>query len=179
MTLAGDHVRTIGAGVIDGWVIGIAASADMIAVGTYSGKVFKFDMASGVLIRSFGTLGSAEGQLKHPVGLRFTPDGRDFLIAEAGNSRLSMFTLSGAFVHCIGVGALNSPFDVDFAANGDILVADKHGMCVLSFDGSTLLRSFGPKGEAPGKLSNACAVAVCCDKLFVLDSDTARVQVFN
>lgn len=175
-------MRTIGHGVFDSGVVDIATSAGMIAVGTYTDKVYLLDYASGDVIRSFGEKGIAEGKLNGNNGLRFTPDGGHILIAENRSKRLSLFTLAGEFVRCIGVGSLNRPDDVDFATNGDIVVADygKHCICVFSPDGSTLLRSFGSQGsEAPGRFNNPTALAVLGNQLYVLDRESARVQVFN
>lgn len=175
-------MRVIGAGVIDGYVYSIATSAAIIAVSAHGPKgVWMFDVTSGDLIRSFGELGPAEGQLTGNDGLRFTPDGGHILIAEERNHRLSLFTVTGDFVRCIGVGMLRYPVDVEFTPAGDILVADSHNhrVCALSPDGSTLLRSFGSEGDAPGKFRFPTALTIHGDKLFVLDWGSARVQVFK
>lgn len=180
MTLEGVHVRTIGAGVIDGGVMGIAANADALAVGLY-GAVSVFDIVNGDLIRSFGVHGSEEGDMNSCFGLRFTPDGGHILIADAGNCVVSLFTLTGTFVRCIGVDAVKSPVDVDVATNGDILVVDEsiHRIFVFSSDGFALLRSFGAEGETPGLFKYPAALAIHRSQLYVLDSFSARVQAFN
>lgn len=186
MTLAGVHVRTIGAGIIDGEVSCVAVSADLIAAGTYEGKVFLFDFASGELLRSIGEEGEAEGELTSCFGIRFTPDGGHVLIAEFSNNRLSLFTsTTGAFVRCVGVGTLACPCDVDFASNGDIVVAEYNScrICVFSPDGSTLERSFGSEcdddtSDAPGQLKSPTALALHVCRLYVLDERSERLQVF-
>lgn len=185
MTLAGTHVRTIGARVIETNVFGVAASADMIVVTTGRGtkRVWVFDFASGDLIRSFGEKGEAKGQLLAPRGVRFTPDGGHIIIAEESedNNRLSEFTLTGAFVRCVGVGTLNGPYDVDFAPNGDILVADSRNsrVCVFSPDGSTLLRAFGAEGDAAGQFKSPRGLAVHESQLYVIEQNNSRLQVFT
>lgn len=181
MSLSGAHVRMIGEGVLDDTVFGIAATSDVIAVGL-PGKVTLFDAASGDLIRSIGDAGSAEGQLTSSCcGLRFTPDGNHVIITEMGSDRLSLFTLSGDFVRCIGVGLISTPLDVDFTSNGDILVPDCDGnrIYVLSSDGFTLLRTFGVEGFGPGQFKTPTALAVHGDLLYVLDRASTRVQVFT
>lgn len=181
VTLAGAHVRTIAEGIITGGVYGIAATPDIIVAGTWSNGILIFDQASGSLLRSFSCVGKGEGQLYGNDGMRLTPDGGHILISEDYNNRLSLFSLSGEFVRWIGVGIVTGPLDVEFAANGDILVVDCSNcrVCVFSPDGSTLLRAFGTPGEAPGKLKRPNALSVHGDKLFVLDGASARVQVFN
>lgn len=185
MSLRGAHVRTIGDEIIQGDVTGIAASAEIIVVGTLKGKkVVMIAQESGSLLRSFGG-GPAAGQLSGIQGLRFTPDGAHILITEAFNSRLSLFTKTGEFVRCIThADKLDQPFDVDFASNGDILVVDrpKDQVHVFSADGSTLLRSFGSQSDGDGEpcqLNAPSALAVHGDKLFVLSGESARVHVYN
>lgn len=178
MTLTGEHVRSIGdVGVI----YGIAANTDLLAVGTGSGQIHLLDFTTGALIRSFGAEGTAEGQLQGIRGLRFTPDGGHILVAEYSNKRLSQFTNDGEFVRCIGVGTLTCPFDLDFSSCGDIVVADRssHRICVFSPDDFTLLRAFGSEGVDPGQFQSPPALFIHSDQLYVLDTKTSRVQVFN
>lgn len=180
-TLAGVHVRTIGASVINGSAWAIAASADMIAVGSncQENQVALFDVTTGELVLAFGPHGEADGQLSDTVGLRFTPDGGHLLITSG--TCLSLFTRTGVFVRRIGVGTLNGAHDVDFAPNGDILAADgwAHRVCVFSRDGSTLLRQFSGLGDDLGELKVPTALALHRSELYVLEYGSDRVQVFN
>lgn len=181
MTCAGVFVRMIGVSVLR-FPTGVAVSAGMIAVSCDDGPehVHTFDVTNGRHIRSFGVHGTSPGQLGGANGLRFTPSGCHILVAERTNSRLSLFTLTGDFVRCIGEGMLSCPVDVDFASNGDILVADEASrrVYVFSADGCTLLRSFGGEGTEPGLFQCPTALAAHADELYVLDA-TGRVQVFQ
>lgn len=182
--MSGSHVRMIGAGLIEAMAYCIAASVEMIAVGTWSDMkpVLIFDVLSGGLIRVFGVKGPAVGQLSGPSGIRFTPDGEHLLISEHSNDRLSLFTLTGKFVACGGVGTLNRPSDVDFASNGDILVADwfRHRVCVFSPDGGDLLRTFGSEEETSTvNFKYPTALAMHGGQLFLLDGESEQVQVFD
>lgn len=182
VTLGGAYVRSIGAGVIDGHPLSITASRDVIVVGTQSlaRRMFVFDTSSGEFVRSFGESGDAQGELSDPFGIRFMPYGGHILIAECNANRLSLFTTTGDFVRCIGVGELNGPSDIDFAPNGDILVAEweNNRICVLSPDGSTVLRTLGSKGDSPGQFRSPCTLAMHRGRLYVLDGESARLQVF-
>lgn len=183
MTIAGNHVRKIGEGVIVGSVLGLSATADMIVVScsTKSKKIRLFDAISGDLIRSFGDYGWDDGAMLSTLGLRFTPHGGHILVCDTDNRRVSLFTLTGEFVRYVQHGCLKSPSDVDFASNGDILVSDgnNHRLCVFSSDGSTLLRTFGEQGDAPGQFQSPIALAVNGGHVFVLESSSNRVQLFN
>lgn len=183
LTRAGVHVRTVGAGVFQDCVCDVAANAACIAASTScegSDAILLFDCASGALLRSFGEAGDVEGALFLPVSIRFSPDGNHLLITEDANCRLSVFTLSGGFVRCLGVGLLNRPSHTEVASNGDIVVSEIGGnrVCVLSPDGSSLLRSFGVKGNTNGSFRTPASLAMHDGKLYVLDADSDRVQVF-
>lgn len=187
MTVTGEVPRTVRSGSIR-HCSAITARADMIAVSGHT-DINLFDMTSGSFIRSFGEEGEAEGQLYGVSGLRFTPDGTHILVAESDNRRLSLFTLTGAFVRCIGVGTLGEASDVEFASNGDIIVADRsnHRICVFSPDGSELIRTFGSEGDGDGEFEHPNRLGVHGDQLYVMDESLSesdlgyagRVQVFT
>ena len=118
-------------------------------------------------------------------GIRFTPDRRDIIVAESDGygtkGRLSVFTLAGEFVRCIGEGELNSAHDVEVADNGDIIVCDTSGnvIRVYSADGGSSLHQWGGGGEADEEFESWTALAMCGGQLYVLDGDSKRVQVFE
>ena len=190
VTLTGDHVRFIGIGVINDYIWSIAANAELIVVGkwdgTSNGRIMMFDAASGALARAFCDYGKAPGQLMmFCEGIRFTPDSRHIVVAESdgvGIGRLSMFTLAGEFVRCIGEGELEGAGDVEFAANGDVIVCDRgaHRVCVYCADSNTMLRQWGDEDDAAdGDYLCPTALAMCGGQLYVLDEATKRVQVFE
>lgn len=180
ITLAGVHVRTIGTDAIDGVVVGVAASVDAVVVSTSSAKkAWMFDMASGDLMRSFQLSAPEDTRLCHCFGIRFSPDGRHILVTDRSACRVSLFTFAGDFVRSISV---STPYDVDFAPNGDVLVVEidtrKHCIAVYSPDGCARLRFFGGgRDSGPGMFDFPRALATHGDALYVLDN--ARVQVFQ
>ena len=191
VTLTGNHVRFIGAGVINDFIWGIAANAELVVVGKHgdvsNNRIMMFDAVTGALVRAFGDYGDAPGQmLKYCWRIRFTPDSRHIIVAESKGGgtggRLSVFTLAGEFVRCVGNGELKAALDVEFANNGDVIVCDgapNHRICMYSGDGSTLLRQWGGKGDADGMLLDPTALAMCRGQLYVLDAGSKRVQVFE
>ncbi len=140
--------------------------------------------AAHSVIRSISSEGSGPGQIgTFCEGLRFTLDGLVIVAAEHKNARLSMFRASdGCFIKHIGDGVVaGGPNDVLFAPNGELLVSDfrDHRVCVFSADGDTLLRTWGTKGATGGQFLNPTALALADSKLFVLEYNSARVQVFE
>ena len=193
VTLTGEHVRFIGVGVIADPDFGIASNAELIIVGkancNSNNRIMMFDAVTGAFVRAFGDYGYTPGQLmEYCGGIRFTPDSRHIIVAEGDDdgdrSRLSVFTLAGEFVRCIGEGELRDARDVEFADNGDVIVCDHwdHRICVYSADGNTLLRCWGGEGvadEADEEFESCNALAMCGGQLYVLDGDNKRVHVFE
>lgn len=81
------------------------------------------------------------------------------------------------------VSLSNGHKDVEFSACGEIFVADikNHRICVISADGTKLLRSWGVMGTSDGKFCMPVALSLVQNRLFVLDaaSNSDRVQVFQ
>jgi DNA-binding beta-propeller fold protein YncE len=164
--------------------ISIALHDGLLAVGTCSCTIELLSYSSGALIRSISSRGSGPGQIGVQCGgLCFTPDGQFIVAAEHMNERLSMFRVSdGGFEKHIGAGVVsNGMKDVQFAPNGELLVADcsSHRVCVFSADGDTCLRTWGAHGSADGQFEYPAALALVGSKLFVLDMTSSRVQVFE
>jgi hypothetical protein len=88
----------------------------------------------------------------------------------------------GCFVKLIGDGVVAGGFnEAQFAPNGELLVADlsNHRVCVFSADCDTLLRTWSTRGFADGQFEYPTALALVDSKLFVLERNSARVQLFE
>ena len=72
------------------------------------------------------------------------------------------------------------PTSVTFSCTGDMIVASRgeDKMYVLSSVDGSLLREWGQYGNTDGKFRCPSAVTVHGDRLYVLDHQSARVQVF-
>ena len=202
VTLTGSHVRFIGVGVIDDKIWAIAANAELIVVGKYGGtstrRIMMFHAVSGAFVRAFGYPGESPGQVMvNCWGIRFMPDGRHIVVAESNGAlvfgvqgRLSVFTVAGEFVRCMGKAELWTAHDVEVADNGDIVVCDSRmdRFSVYTANTDTLLRQWRDKGDAASasasasaseKLQSPTALAMCGGQLYVLDERSRRVQVFE
>ena len=193
VTFSGVHIRYIGEGVFGDCIYGIACNDQHIAVTKYGGatpnRVLVFNYSTGELLRQFGPCGNGDGRIEHPTGVRFTPDNQHIIVVDTHykNQRLSMFTVDGVWVKHIGVGVLGGGGmryvdlgDVDFTTDGGIIVADygNHRVCVFAADG-VMTSSWGAEGTSDGQFKYPTALAVSGGKLFVLDSFSTRVQVFD
>lgn len=142
-----------------------------------------FDYTSGALLRAFSSNGVGLGQIAVQCeGLRFSTDGRCILASEHKLGRISVFSVpDGSFVRHVGAGVLAKGYkDVEVMQDGALLVADygNHRVCVFSVDGS-LLTSFGAEGTAPGCFVHPTTLSFQAGRLFVLDENSTRVQVFS
>jgi len=189
VTFSGVHIRDIGVGVFGDGIYGIACNDQHIAVTKFIGatpnRVLLFNCSTGELLRQFAGYGSGDGHIAHSTGVRFTPDNQHIIVVDTDyNDRLSMFTVDGVFVKHIGVGVLGGgdchDCDVDFTADGRIIVADccNHRVCIFAADG-VMTSSWGTEGTSDGQFKRPTTLAVSGGKLLVLDCWSARVQVFD
>jgi len=159
--------------------------------------ILKFD-ASGKLIKSFG-----EGMFVFPHGFYVDrdgnvwvtdgippgsaspPTGKGHIVVKFSPEGKVLLTLGKAGVAGDGPDTFNQPSDVTIAPNGDIFVADGHGMNtnarIVKFtkDGK-FIKTWGKKGTAPGEFDTPHAIAMDSrGRLFVGDRNNNRIQIFD
>ena len=182
---------------------GVAVSADnRIYVADHSNdRVQIFDGATRNYIATLGTTGSAGAsntQFNYPFGVAVSTDNRIY-VADYGNHRVQIF--DGAtrnYIATLGTtgsaGTSNTKFrhptGVAVSADNHIYVADSSNDRVQIFDGATrnyidTLGTLGTTGSAgtsnTTEFSHPTGVAVSPsgDRLYVIDSDNHRVQIFD
>lgn len=176
---AGEFLRRIGEAEITHPIVGVATNGAVVAVGKgkeQSGpQILMFDLATGAHIRSFAGRGSANGEVHSCVGLRFTPDGAHLAVSEFRNDRISIFTIAGVFVRCITHPCIRAPEDVDFALNGDMLIA-AHGsnsIVVLSPNGSVVLNEIkSVEGQFSLRMPMSLAYSKSTRRLYAIGAVT-------
>ncbi len=73
-----------------------------------------------------GTTGDAPGQFRLPTGIAVDSDGYVYVVDNL-NNRVQKFTANGGFIVSFGhsgEGALNDPYGIAVAGNGDVLVVN-------------------------------------------------------
>ena len=99
-------------------------------------RVSEVDIVGDKIIRSVGTIGISNGQLKSPNGICLSADGQQLLVSESGNNRISVFKTSDfSFVKHIGSkgSEVNRPIGLYCDVNGTIFVADNNNNRITIF----------------------------------------------
>jgi tripartite motif-containing protein 71 len=95
--------------------------------------------AAGEVVRAFGREGSGAGELKGPTGVPVDGAGNvvvaDVVVADAGNSRIVIFTAAGEVVRAFGRrgSELQSPMGVAVDGAGNVMVADSSNSRIVLF----------------------------------------------
>ncbi len=141
VTAGGVFMRAMAA---DGPPWGIAERDGVIAVSlTDANAVVLLQYESGA-VKSEVTIGSgiagnADGQLRRPMGVAFTADGRYILVADCWNHRVSKFSAAGgAFIAHVVSNGIRYPTDVLQCEDGSVVVAHRDGVACVGKDGVTV-----------------------------------------
>ena len=147
------------------------------------GRVSVFSR-NGEKLRSFGSVGSGQGQFERAVGVTVDPEGNIFVV-DNGNSRIQKFTSEGQFLTEIGTRG-NKPLQFIYprgisfnTTNSKLYVTDNHRIQILNSD-LTFSSTFGKQGRGKGQFETPYGIAF--DKtgnVYVADGDNDRVQVFT
>lgn len=177
-TSTGEYKRSI---VVDKpWSVCVSNKGGLIAVGTTSAAknmLMLLDNASGLLVHDF-----TNARFERSVhSVKFSHDDAVLFAAEFASTSIHMFSITnGTFIRqtCQGLSVGNK--DVALMSNGDIVVVEcsKQRMCVFDGMGVTTRRQFGCKGDDNGQFQAPVAISIVNRRLYVLDAESQRVQVF-
>ena len=180
-----------------------SASSFVIVADCYNHRVQVLRLVVGAdgisahleFVRSLGSgQGSAEGKLKHSVGLALLQSNggqqETVLVTEPGNHRVSQFALDGTFVGIFAgtgkKGSGNGEFEFPqgitvLGSSGEVAVADRDNHRVQIFDSEgKYKRQFGTEGkEADGQLYNPAGIASDAHGNLLAVDFTNRLQVFS
>jgi DNA-binding beta-propeller fold protein YncE len=176
----------------------VAATSSLIAVSAWKHHgegvhaVSLFDAEDGVLLRTLGgEVGSGDGLLSRPFGVRFTASGHQVLVADCENDRVSVFsTTDGAWVRHAGPSdyhALKGPYDVLPVAGGALVATNGSQPIVFLPSGEAAgagdVTVLGATGFEDGEFNNPTALTLVPGPgglhLFVLEKGNERFQVFG
>ena len=177
-------ILTLG-GLWEPWGVVISQRGEVV-VTEWGGDCVSVFSPSGEKLRSFGSPGSGQGQLKCPYGIALDREG-NILIADHRNHRIQKFTTEGQFLAAVGTkgsGPLEFSYPTDIAfntSNNKVYAAGNwsNHVQVLNSD-LTFSSIFGKEGSGKGQFIHPWGIA--CDstgKVYVADTNNHRIQVFT
>jgi DNA-binding beta-propeller fold protein YncE len=156
----------------------------LYVVDTLASQVYAFDLRTGRLTQTLGNPGKLPGQLHFPTYVALDAQGR-ILVADSMNFRVQAFEPDGQISFLFGQqgnasGYMAVPKGIGVDGEGHIYVADSYFSVVQIFDkDGRLLLSFGGVGQAPGEFQVPTGLMVSGNRIYVCDTQNARVQVFE
>ncbi len=136
-----------------------------------------------IYANSFGSQGSANGQLSSPNDLALDAEG-NIWVADKANNRIEKFSPGGGYLSKFGSsgtgnGQLNAPTALVVDAEGNIWVADHGNNRIQKFNAKgEYLSKFGSTGTSNGQFSGPEGIAIDSEGN-VWASDKTRVQEFS
>jgi len=144
--------------------LALSPGGDVYVADTRNHRIQQFT-GGGVFVRTWGSLGSAEGQLAQPQGLAVSPITGHVYVADMANDRVQCFTADGRLVTSwggrgSGNGQLISPQGVAVSPDGArVYVADSGNNRVQYF---TAAGSISGSGAVPVPLTaHSLARSLC------------------
>ena len=139
----------------------------------------------GELIKSFGSIGSEDGQFNEPFGVDVDEEGR-IIVCDTYNHRIQVFDNDGSFLHSFGSkgsseGQFNEPYCGVVDRDGNLVISDgwNHRIQVMDIEGN-FIRCFGTKGSGDSQFDFIRGVDVDGEgRIVVCDSENERVSVFE
>jgi streptogramin lyase len=150
-------------------------------------RIQKFD-SNGAFITKWGASGTGNSQFSCPYQVTYNPVTNTILVADWGNNRVKIFSLSGTFLGSVGSGAggtadgdLNGPSGVAVDSIGNYYVAEETNDRVSKFSpAGTFITKWGSTGTADGQFDEPRGVEIGPDgDVWVADYQNARVQIFS
>ena len=178
-------IRTIG-GVKQPWGVAINKKGQII-VSEHDANCVTILSGSGDKITSFGSYGSAPGQLKYPRGVAVDEDD-NVLIADSSNHRIQKFSPQGKFVETIGTCGkealefvLPSGMGIHPMSKKLYVTESYYNYCVQVLDTSLHhVTMFGGSGSGDGKFNYPWGISFdTAGNCYVADQFNHRVQVFT
>jgi DNA-binding beta-propeller fold protein YncE len=162
-----------------GYPSGVALSShgELFVVDNENRRVLKID-SFGDPEFSFGDFSYGEGSLEDPMRIEISHEDLIY-VSDAGRRCVVVFDYYGNYVGRIGERVLTSPAGLKWA-DGKLWVADPGADQIVLFDEEgNVLGRWNVSGEGIGALGGPVDVDILDEKLFVLERDNRRIQVFD
>jgi DNA-binding beta-propeller fold protein YncE len=144
-------------------------------------RIVKFN-PDGEVLAVWGTNGSGNGQFRDPTSVAVDPTSKKVYVADPINKRIQVFDSDGKFLTKWSVPEWGQPQGFEDLAidpdRGHLYASSANMNAILVFDlQGNRLGTLTP--TPPDKLNSPSALALAKDKLFVLNSGSARVSLIS
>ena len=132
--------------------VAVDSGGNVFVADAANNRIIKFG-GSGTFIRSWGGLGTSDGQFKFPLGVATDSSGNVF-VADKDNNRVQKFSNIGVFIKKwgsagTGNGEFQSPWGITVDSSGNVFVADRVGDRIEEFTNSGgFVRTWGSSGTS-------------------------------
>lgn len=158
--------------------VDISRHGEIFIVDDDHNRVLKLDK-EGRPDLGFGDFNWGEGQLYLPARVEVSPTDQVYVSDQKAN-QIVVFDYYGNFVARFGGDVLLNPTGLAFAADGKLYAADTGHHQIAVFDKRRqLIFRWGARGSQTGAFDQPADVAIYKNKIYVLDSGNARIQVFE
>jgi DNA-binding beta-propeller fold protein YncE len=159
--------------------IAIGPSDSIYVVDQGHARIVKFNL-DGEVVASWGSGGTGDGQFRDPISVAVDPTTNKVYVADPINSRIQVFDSNGKFLTKWSIPEWGQAIGFeDLAVDADrgrLYASSAHMSTILVFDlQGNRLGTVTP--APPDKLDGPSALALAKDKLFVLNTASARVSV--
>lgn len=128
---------------------------------------------------SFGDFDWGEGKLDQPCKVFVSRDDKVYISDQAAG-RVVVFDYYGNYLTHWGDEVLSQPHGLCQTSLGHLLVTDWDNHRIVVFDtAGRVVYNWGSRGDKLGAFNHPADVACHGDKVYVVDCDNHRVQVFN
>ena len=157
----------------------------LYVVDTLANEVCVFEVATGRLVRRFGSPGTGAGEFHYPTHVALDRSGRTY-VTDSLNFRVQVFGPDGKYVFQLGkhgdaTGHLSVPKGLGVNSLGHIYVVDSHFGAVQVFDRKgVFLLAIGAPGKESGEFQIPAGLAIDSeDRIYICDSFNGRIQLLQ
>jgi len=177
--------------------VAVDSSGNVFVSDTYNSRIQKFQLStpcpkgvteitSGVcIIKSWGSLGTADGKFNAQYGIAVDSSGNVF-VSDTSNHRIQKFNNDGTFITKWGTlgtgkGQFDTPLDVDVDKSGNVFVLDSHNGRIQKFknDGG-FIRTWNYIGSEDSPFRFPTGIAMDSKGyLYAADTFNDRIQKYS
>lgn len=147
-----------------------------VADGLYD-RVVAFNRA-GVPLYGIGERGDGEGAFRNIRAMIQGPDGLLYVV-DGISRQINVFGLDGSYISTFGKETFTDPGGIAVDDEGRVYVSDGFNHRIVVYANRRVVETYGKAGSGPGEFQNPGNLAYYQGRLYVVDRQNARVQVFR